>query len=99
MDGQTTQHAYVTLDGRPHHLDYSLGATPNRAWGSAPQDAPPSFSAGPVSFPPATRAAVSVTPQQVRVAPGGTTQVAVKVDNSLGTPRRRSPGAPRARPG
>jgi len=84
VDGQTTQHTYVTLDGRPHHLDYSLSATPNQKWGSAPQDAPPSFPAGPVSFPPATRAAVSVTPRQVRVAPGATTQVAVKVDNSLG---------------
>ncbi|WP_049871720.1 GH92 family glycosyl hydrolase [Catenulispora acidiphila] len=85
VDGRTSQHAYLMLDGRPHHLDYSLGAAPNQAWGSAPQDAPPSFSAGPVSFPPSTRAAVTVTPQQVRVAPGETTQVAVKVDNTLGS--------------
>ena len=85
VDGRATQHSYLMLDGRAHHLDFSLGAAPNQAWGSAPQDAPPSFSAGPVSFPPATRAAVSVAPQQVRVAPGTTAQVAVKVDNSLGT--------------
>ncbi|MEY9913155.1 putative alpha-1,2-mannosidase [Catenulispora sp. MAP12-49] len=85
LDGRATQHTYLMLDGRDHHLDYTLGASPDQTWGSAPQDAPPSFGAGPVSFPPATRAALSVTPQQVRVAPGTTTSVTVKVDNTLGT--------------
>jgi predicted alpha-1,2-mannosidase len=55
----------VTLDGRAHHrnwitfhditdggtLHFDLGATPNRQWGSAAQDAPPSLS----DAPPATR--------------------------------------------
>ena len=30
---------------RAHVLSYELGATPDRSWGSAPADAPPSQSA------------------------------------------------------
>ncbi len=38
-------------------LDFSLSRSPNTTWGTAAADAPPSFGAGPVCFPPATRAA------------------------------------------
>jgi predicted alpha-1,2-mannosidase len=84
VDGKTTQHTYLMLDGRTHHLDFTLASTPDKSWGTARGDAPPSFAAGPVHFPAATRAAVTVAPQQVRVGPGATGTVHVTVDNRLG---------------
>jgi predicted alpha-1,2-mannosidase len=33
------------------HLDFTLGSHPNGAWGVAPWDRPPSYAAGPLTFP------------------------------------------------
>ncbi|HEV2377950.1 MAG TPA: GH92 family glycosyl hydrolase [Streptosporangiaceae bacterium] len=84
VDGRATQRPWVMLDGRPHMLGFTLSARPSPAWGSAPADAPPSFPAGPVHFPPSTVAFVSASPAQVRVSPGGTAPVTVTVDNTAG---------------
>jgi predicted alpha-1,2-mannosidase len=87
VNGQSTTHTYLTLPSRPGvtRLDFSVGGQPNKSWGTGAQDAPPSFGAGPVSFPPSTRAQVRTDPAQVRLAPGGSTSVDVIVDNTLGT--------------
>jgi YVTN family beta-propeller protein len=83
VDGRASTRSWVDLD-HVHRLDFTLGATPDQAWGSGPDDAPPSFGAGKPVFPPTTRAALAVDPAQTRLAPGGTATVSVKVDNSLG---------------
>ncbi|HEV3173037.1 MAG TPA: GH92 family glycosyl hydrolase [Actinocrinis sp.] len=84
VDGRSTNNTWID-PSRAHELDFALSQTPNTAWGSAPGDAPPSFGAGPVTFPPSTRAALAVTPGQVRLAPGTSTTVTVTADNTLGT--------------
>ncbi|HEU5353078.1 MAG TPA: GH92 family glycosyl hydrolase [Actinocrinis sp.] len=84
VDDRSTQHTWIDAT-RAHELDFTLSANPNTSWGTAPGDAPPSFGAGPVTFPPSTRAALAVTPGQIRLTPGSSTTVTVKADNSLGT--------------
>ncbi len=52
VNGTATQKTWLAL---PMHgnveLAFALGATPNKSWGSAPDDAPPSFAAGSPTFP------------------------------------------------
>jgi predicted alpha-1,2-mannosidase len=84
VDGQSTDKTWIDLT-RTHELDYTLSSTPNTRWGTAQADAPPSYGAGPVTFPASTRAALDVTPGQVRVAPGSSTTVTIEEDNTLGT--------------
>lgn len=84
VDGQSTDHTWIDATG-PHELDFTLSATPDTQWGTGPGDAPPSFAAGPVKFPPSTRAALDVTPGQVRLSPGSSTTLTVEADNTLGT--------------
>jgi len=74
-----------SLLSRTHELDFNLSTGPNTQWGTGSADAPPSFGAGPVTFPASTRAALDVTPGQIRIAPGSSTTVTVAEDNSLGT--------------
>ena len=61
-------------------MDWSLGTSPS-SWGSAPQDAPPSYSAG-------LRPVVGYTSsQQLDVAPGGSATVQVSARNATGRPQ------------
>jgi predicted alpha-1,2-mannosidase len=83
-DGRPTQHTWIDL-GRTRRLDFTLSASPDTHWGAAPDDAPPSFGAGPVQFPPSTRAAFDVSPGQVRLSPGSSATVSAEDDNTLGT--------------
>jgi putative alpha-1,2-mannosidase len=53
---------------RAHDLNFTLAATPDENWGSASSEAPPSFSSGPVKFPPSTRGALDISPGQVRLS-------------------------------
>jgi predicted alpha-1,2-mannosidase len=54
VNGTATAHTYV--DARTARtLDFTLGKTPDTTWGTAPGDAPPSYPAGPVTFPSAQR--------------------------------------------
>lgn len=84
VDGRNTGHTWIDL-GHTHQLDFTLSSTPDTSWGSAAGDAPPSFGAGPVKFPPSTRASLSLSPGQVRLSPGSSTTVSVAADNTLGT--------------
>ncbi len=83
-DGRSTQRTWID-PSRVHELDFTLSTSPNTNWGTAAEDAPPSFGAGPVTFPPSTRAALDVTPGQVRLAPGSSATVTVTGDNTLNT--------------
>jgi predicted alpha-1,2-mannosidase len=87
VNGRPSTHTYLMLPDHPGltRLDFTVGAQPNRTWGTGAHDAPPSFGAGPVNFPPSTRAQVRTDPAQVRLAPGASTSVNVIVDNSLGS--------------
>jgi predicted alpha-1,2-mannosidase len=84
VNGRATQDTWVGLPGT-HVLDFTLAASPNKSWGTAAGDAPPSFGAGPVHFPPSTRAALTLNPGQVRIQPGTSATVSVTADNTLGT--------------
>ncbi|MDE3136362.1 MAG: beta-propeller fold lactonase family protein, partial [Acidobacteriota bacterium] len=71
VDGKATQKNWVAL---PEHgtlrLDFSLAAEPDTSWGTAPEDAPPSYSEGRVNFPQATGAAMELPSRSLAVAPG-----------------------------
>jgi predicted alpha-1,2-mannosidase len=84
----------LTIDGRPDSrlyvpysqlsqgavLNYGMSTSPT-SWGSAPWDAPPSYSAG-------LRPVVGYTSsQQVTVAPGASTTVQVEAQNATGFPQ------------
>ncbi|WP_051939903.1 GH92 family glycosyl hydrolase [Phaeacidiphilus oryzae] len=84
VDGRPSTRTAVDLT-RTRRLDFTLGSTPDLHWGTGPDDAPASFGAGPVHFPPTTRAALSLTPGQLRIAPGGSATARITVDNSAGT--------------
>nr|WP_052478181.1 lectin [Kibdelosporangium sp. MJ126-NF4]CEL16628.1 Alpha-1,2-mannosidase [Kibdelosporangium sp. MJ126-NF4]CTQ89021.1 Alpha-1,2-mannosidase [Kibdelosporangium sp. MJ126-NF4] len=51
VNGQASSRAWLTESfvANGGTLDYTLGTSPNTAWGSAPADAPPSFDVGPVT--------------------------------------------------
>ncbi len=100
VNGQNTNKTWIDLT-RAHELDYTLSNTPNTQWGASAADAPPSFSAGPVQFPPSSTAALDVAPGQIRLAPGSSTSVSVADDDTLRArpAPRRSPGQRRRQPG
>jgi predicted alpha-1,2-mannosidase len=86
VDGHTTTHTWLLLPDRGvTSLDFRLGTQPNKTWGTGAGDAPPSFGAGPVVFPPTTRAQLRTDPAQLRLTAGGQASVNVLVDNSLGS--------------
>ncbi|MEU1040473.1 GH92 family glycosyl hydrolase [Streptomyces sp. NPDC005907] len=53
-------------------LDYTLSGTPDKEWGSAPEDAPPSFRTGEQPY------QIGVGPTTARLAPGGSTELDIK---------------------
>jgi len=82
INGQPDSRLYVPYSELSHGavLDYGMSTTPT-SWGSAPQDAPPSYSAG-------LRPVVGYTSsQQVTVAPGSSTTVQVEAQDATGTPQ------------
>jgi len=89
VNGQATQHTWIDL-GQAHELDFTLSSAPDKSWGTAAADAPPSFGAGLVHFPPSTSAALSLSPGEVQLSPGSSTTLSATVDNTadqaLGTP-------------
>jgi YVTN family beta-propeller protein len=84
VNGQASNRTWVDLTSA-HDLNFTLSSTPNEKWGTGSGDAPVSFGAGPVKFPPSTHAALDLSPGQVRVAPGESTTISVEDDNTLGT--------------
>jgi predicted alpha-1,2-mannosidase len=82
IDGRPYNQLYVPYSAlsRGASLDWSLGTTPT-SWGSAPQDAPPSYTSG-------LRPAVgSASSQQVTVAPGGSATVQIEAQNATASPQ------------
>jgi YVTN family beta-propeller protein len=84
VDGRTSQHTWID-PSRVHTLDFDLTGSPDKTWGTAAADAPPSFGAGPVTFPASTAAALTASPGQVRLSPGSSASVSVTADNTAGT--------------
>lgn len=75
LDGRPTQQTYFDL---PMHgavnLSFALAAAPNKQWGTAPSDAPPSVALRPPHFPLSTAVSISLAPSLVLTVknPGGT---------------------------
>jgi len=84
VNGQPTDHTWIDL-ATSHKLDFTLSPTADTSWGTAGADAPPSFPASPAHFPPSTNAALSLSPAQVRLAPGASASITVDNNNTLGT--------------
>jgi len=79
INGQPDSKLYTSYDAlsRGATLDWTLGTSPT-SWGSAPQDAPPSYTAG-------LRPAVGfVSSQQALVEPGGSTTVTAGAQDAAG---------------
>jgi predicted alpha-1,2-mannosidase len=75
VGGRSTSRAwlpesFVATGGR---LDFTLGAQPDTAFGSAPKDAPPSFGTGAKPF------LSAVSPGMASVEPGGSVQTTLRV--------------------
>jgi predicted alpha-1,2-mannosidase len=83
INGIPDQKLYTTYHylSRGATLDWTLSPTATK-WGSAPQDAPPSYTAG-------TAATVGyLANQTVTVAPGGSSKLTIGANNATGTPQR-----------
>lgn len=74
VNGRTSDRAWLPAsfvrDGGT--LDYTLAGTPNRAWGSGAEDAPPSFRDGEQPY------QIGVGPTTATVAPGGSTKLDIR---------------------
>ena len=82
IDGRPDSRLSIPLSAlaRGATMDWTLGTSPS-SWGSAPQDAPPSYTAG-------LRPVVGYTSsQQVDVAPGGTSTVQLSARNATDRPQ------------
>ncbi|GIH15852.1 GH92 family glycosyl hydrolase [Rugosimonospora africana] len=86
VNGAATQRTWIALPGKGRTtLSFDLSPAPDHHWGTATGARPPSYPAGPVRFPAATRAFLRTDPAQLRLAPGGSTSGSVVVDNTQGT--------------
>src|SRR5205807_1111940 len=87
VNGRSTSRPWLSLRDAPAvtRLDFALGASPNPAWRAAAADAPPSYPAGPVRFPPSTPARLSLDPARVRLQAGAGAAVSIVVDDTAGT--------------
>ncbi|HTU87248.1 MAG TPA: GH92 family glycosyl hydrolase [Solirubrobacteraceae bacterium] len=82
LDGHPYSRLYVPYSSLAHGatLDWTMGTKPT-SWGSAPQDTPPSYTAG-------ARPYVGYLPvQTVTVAPGASTTVQIGVQNATDRPQ------------
>jgi predicted alpha-1,2-mannosidase len=80
VNGESSAKPWVPASFTAHGgtLDYTLGSTPDTAWGSARNDAPPSFRDGEAPFFAAT------DPGQVKVEPGHSADAGIKVSTLQG---------------
>jgi predicted alpha-1,2-mannosidase len=82
VNGQPDSRLYLSYSqlSRGATLDWALGTSPT-SWGSAPQDAPPSYTAG-------VRPVVGfASPEQMLVAPGGSATETIGVQDAVGRPQ------------
>ena len=62
-------------------LEVDASAAPNKAWAAKPQDSPPSYDVGFKGFPPSTSARLIADPQELRLAPGTSATVHLRLSN------------------
>ncbi|WP_328874375.1 GH92 family glycosyl hydrolase [Streptomyces sp. NBC_00287] len=81
VNGRTSERAWLPAsfvrDGG--RLDLTLSGTPDKAWGSAPADAPPSFRDGEQPY------QIGVGPTTATLAPGDSTKVGIRALSMSGT--------------
>ncbi len=71
VDGHPTERTWIALPLRGTvSLHFDLSRRPDTHWGTAPPDAPPSFSPGSTHFPVAVDAWITAGQAQTRVSPG-----------------------------
>lgn len=71
IDGRSDQRTWFALPERGVvRIDALLSTRPDRRWGAARQDAPPSFAAGPLHFPPSTLVQLLPVHRQYLAKPG-----------------------------
>lgn len=72
--------------GRPVSLDYTVGSTPDTAWGARTADRPPSYPAGRAAFPEGvTPVDMTTTPAAVTVPAGGSADTTMALDVGAGS--------------
>jgi predicted alpha-1,2-mannosidase len=85
VGGVSTQKTWVDL---PMHgtlaLDFTMSATADTSWGTAPDAAPPSYALTPVVFPASTLATLAATNLDAQVSQGGSSAVAFQISNTQG---------------
>ena len=86
LNGQPWSKSWVPFTlARPMHLAFSVGSRPNTGWAAAPQDAPPSYALGQVTFPPSTSVALAFSSgPQVDVSPGGAANLSLSATAPAG---------------
>jgi putative alpha-1,2-mannosidase len=95
VDGQSTPDAWLpasVLDGGgsrpgPASVSFAMTATADTSWAAAPSDAPPSFQAGPLQFPPGRQPEVLVPtgPNLLGSTPTGQLDWLGPVENGVGS--------------
>ncbi|HKE37469.1 MAG TPA: glycoside hydrolase domain-containing protein, partial [Candidatus Baltobacteraceae bacterium] len=84
VNGRPSQNTWVDLPLRANlRLDFDLGAQANKQWGTAPENAPPSYATTAVHFIPAT--AVHVDAPAVSVKAGQDVAAQFVFENVIGT--------------
>ncbi len=79
INGQPDSRTWLALPATGRlTLRFALRSRPDRQWGSAPADAPPSFPAGPLHFPPSTTVRLTSLRHQYPLRPGTTATVAFR---------------------
>jgi predicted alpha-1,2-mannosidase len=80
VNGAASENPWLALPKKGSlRLDFDLGTAPNKQWGTAPANAPPSYADAPVKFVPSTAAALSATQTQIDLAPGSSASGAFTV--------------------
>ncbi len=83
VNGKPTQRTWLALPMQGTlHVMLAMASTPNTSWGTAPEDAPPSYSLTPIAFAPSTLAALQGSNMEAALSPGGTTQIPFAVTNA-----------------
>jgi predicted alpha-1,2-mannosidase len=87
VDGRSTEHTWLALPLRGTvRMHFTLGRTPDMLWGTAAQDAPPSYTAGTPHFPAATAASWHTLTRRTRVLPGHVALASFVLTDPRGAP-------------
>ncbi|MGH8370308.1 MAG: GH92 family glycosyl hydrolase, partial [Gammaproteobacteria bacterium] len=85
INGNSVQHTWIELPMQGDlRMDFTLGDTPDMHWGTAADDAPPSYAAGPVHFPPTTSARITYPTRQYALQAGAVTTLSFDVTGDAG---------------